>query len=84
MRRFLVASAVVIAAGVAAPSADAVPLHLHCLTNGSGTHSIGRGVTANAPHDTAFHNLHFNVHVDVFMAGKNPHTLAAISPTGTC
>lgn len=81
-----------IAAGLAAlaglllmpASAAAVPLHLHCLTTPGGTHSIGQGVTAEAPHDTAFHNLHFNVHVDVFMAGKNPNTVGITSPTGSC
>jgi hypothetical protein len=41
--------------------------HLHCLTTASGnTHSIARGVTLNAAHDTAFHNLHGLVHQGAF------------------
>ena len=46
-----------------APAA-AVPVHLHCLNLDNGQSvAIGSGVTNNAPHDTAFHNLHGNVHV---------------------
>ena len=52
----------------------AVPVHLHCMTTANGTvHSLGMGVTLKAPHDTAFHNLHNNVHLGAF----------ASSPLGT-
>jgi len=56
-----------------AGQALAAPLHLHCLTTPGGTHSIGRGVTMNAPHDPAFDALHTNVHVGAF--SMNPNTL---------
>lgn len=56
--------------------AQAVPTHLHCMTNASGkTHSLARGVTHMAPHDTAFHNLHGNVHVGAFQ--QNPNLISA-------
>jgi hypothetical protein len=55
--------------------ASAVPTHLHCMTNASGnTHAIARGITLHAPHDTAFHNFHNNVHLGAF-AGNNPQTI---------
>lgn len=58
--------------------AHAAPQHLHCITNASGnTHSIARGVTFMAPHDTAFHNLHGNVHLGAFT--KNPNQISADS-----
>jgi hypothetical protein len=43
--------------------AVAVPPHRHCLLTSSGYVEIGRGVVNEAPHDTAFHNLHSHVHV---------------------
>jgi hypothetical protein len=46
-----------------AGSASAVPVHQHCLLTESGFVPIGTGVSEEAPHDTAFHNLHFNVHL---------------------
>lgn len=50
-----------------AGQALAAPQHLHCLTTPTGdVHSIARGVTLHAPHDTAFHNLHGNVHLGAF------------------
>jgi hypothetical protein len=39
----------------------------------SGYVEIGMGVVNNAPHDTAFHNLHNHVHV-----GAPPTTVVAI------
>jgi hypothetical protein len=84
MRRIVVVIAAVTGLALMPASASAVPAHLHCLTTPGGTHSIARGVTLNAPHESAFHNLHENVHVDVFVAGQNPNTLIAISPTGSC
>ena len=81
MRRLLVG--ILTAATFAVASAPAFghppPNHLHCLTTPSGkTHAIARGVTLHAPHDTAFHNFHQNVHREVFgvteigLAGKHP------------
>lgn len=47
--------------------AVAVPTHIHCLTTPNGNvHSLGRGVTLNEQHDTAFHNLHGHVHQGAF------------------
>jgi hypothetical protein len=43
--------------------AVAVPPHRHCLLTSNGYVEIGRGVVNEAPHDTAFHNLHNHVHV---------------------
>ncbi len=54
----------------------AVPVHLHCMTTASGdVHSLGRGVTLNAPHDSAFHNLHGQVHLGAFVQ----HPLGTLS-----
>lgn len=64
-----------------AGQALAVDQHLHCLTTPSGkVHSIARGVTLMAPHDTAFHNLHGSVHLGPFhpVTGSNP--LAPLAP----
>lgn len=61
----LATTAVLLAA--LAGQALAVPPHLHCLTTPNGNvHSIARGVTLYADHDTAFHNLHGNVHQGAF------------------
>ena len=86
MRRFsLVAAMAALLLALTAGPAVAAPLHLHCLETASGdVVSIGRGVTAHAPHDTAFHNLHRNVHVAVFMNGNHPLEVAAVAPTGPC
>jgi hypothetical protein len=46
-----------------AGTAGAVPPHQHCLLTPSGFVPIGTGVSEEAPHDTAFHNLHFEVHL---------------------
>ena len=47
-----------------------VPTHLHCLMLDNGNSvAIGGGVTSQAPHDPAFHNLHFNVHVALGLSG---------------
>ena len=62
-----------------AGQALAVPLHLHCMEDGSGkVHSIARGATFHAPHETAFHNVHSNVHVGAF-AGNNPHQIEGLT-----
>ena len=61
-----------------------MPGHLHCLTTPGGTHSIARGVSLQAPHEPALHNLHEHVHLGVFVEGDNPNTLTATSPTGSC
>lgn len=54
----------------------AVPTHLHCVTKPNGdVHSLGRGVTLNAPHDSAFHNLHGQVHLGAFAS----HPLGTLS-----
>jgi hypothetical protein len=81
MRQFLVGVLAVAAFAVASGLALAhpPPNHLHCLTTPSGkTHAIAPGVTLHAPHETAFHNFHQNVHREVFgvveigLAGKHP------------
>jgi hypothetical protein len=70
--------------GLSASPANAVPRHVHNLTTPSGeTHSIGQGVSLQAP-CTAFLNLHNNVHLDVFAAGKNPNPLAVTFIPGEC
>jgi hypothetical protein len=77
-RRLSVALA--IGAGVLIMSASpsgAVPEHLHCVTTPGGTHAIAGGVTNHAPHDTAFHNLHGNVHLGAF--ATNPIDIAVDS-----
>ena len=53
------------------------PTHLHCLTTPGGTHSVARGVTLHANHQTAFHNFHAVVHLGPFnpTTGSNPHPL---------
>ena len=83
MRRILVAGILAGALTLAAQAQAQVPRHLHCLTNSSGTtHAIAGGLTENAP-QSAFETFHFGVHLDVFMAGPNPHTLTP-SFTGSC
>jgi hypothetical protein len=53
---------------VLAAPAGAVPTHGHCLTPPSGEDVfVARGVTERAPHETAFHNFHSNVHEGVFL-----------------
>jgi hypothetical protein len=84
MRKFLLVSGTVGVLLAAAPPAFAqVSPHLHCLTNSAGTHAIAGGVTANAPQH-AFENVHFNVHLAVFMFGPNPNTVFPVPPTATC
>jgi hypothetical protein len=70
-------------AGGQASAQAPVPRHLHCLTNEAGTHAIAAGLTQNAPQH-AFENFHFNVHLDVFANGPNPHTVVPVAPTGPC
>jgi hypothetical protein len=43
--------------------AAGVDTHLHCVKTPSGKiHSVARGVTLNAPHESAFHNFHGGPH----------------------
>ena len=77
MRKFAVLVPAILLAALGQVPASAAPTHLHCMTNSSGkTHAIAQGVTLNAPHDTAFHALHANVHLGAF-GGNNPHAIAA-------
>ena len=77
VRRTIVALAVSAALLAAlGGQAVAVPVHLHCMTTANGdVHSLGRGVTLNAPHDSAFHNLHGQVHLGAFVG----HPLGTLS-----
>lgn len=76
LRRGLMLAGVVGVVLLPAGAARAFPQHLHCITTPNGTvHAIAGGVTFHAPHDTAFHNLHSNVHLGAF--AKNPIPLAA-------
>jgi hypothetical protein len=53
--------------------------HLHCLTTpNEDAHSIARGVTFMAPHDTAFHNLHGKVHLGPFNPVTGTHPLGPL------
>ena len=75
MRKVAVLVPAILLGAIGQVPASAVPTHLHCMENASGkTHAIAQGVTLNAPHDTAFHNLHGNVHTGAF-AGQNPQTI---------
>ena len=67
---------------IGASPALAVPAHLHCLTTPGGTTTVAGGVTANAPHDTAFHNFHGNVHTGAF-ANNSASSPVTIAP-GAC
>jgi hypothetical protein len=70
-----IVAAVGLVTALAAP-ALAVPQHLHCLTLANGdVIALGGGVTFHAPHDTAFHNFHINVHTGV--PGSGPLTITA-------
>ncbi len=86
VRRSLIALAFV--AGLLAVlggQAVAVPVHLHCVTTPTGdVHSLGRGVTLNAPHDSAFHNLHGNVHLGAFAEHPLGTLSADFSAPYTC
>lgn len=66
--------------------AVAVGPHLHCLHTPGGTHAIGAGVTANAPHDTAFHNFHGYVHLGAHVnnSTSSPVFVTVTGPTGSC
>lgn len=77
VRRSIAALAVTIGLLVAlGGQAVAVPTHLHCMTTAAGdVHSLGRGVTLNAPHNSAFHNLHGQVHLGAFAS----HPLGTLS-----
>ena len=80
MRRFVYLGTVVLALAMAGP-AGAVPRHIHSIITPGGTTEFGAGASTNAP-CVAFLNLHFNVHVGVFMAGDNPNglTVQVIGP----
>jgi hypothetical protein len=69
----LLASAGLLGA-IAVPAAVAVPEHLHCLNLDNGrVVSMGFGVTTQAPHEPAFHNLHNHVHTGT--PGTGPLTI---------
>ena len=70
------ATALLLAAFAGQALAHPPPTHLHCLTTPGGVHSIARGVTLMASHETAFHNLHGNVHLGAFGPG---HPLGPLS-----
>ena len=59
--------------GTTGGSAVAVPPHRHCLLTSNGYVEVGKGVVEQAPHDTAFHHFHGNVHV-----GAPPTTIAPL------
>jgi hypothetical protein len=80
MRRFALCA--IIALAMAAP-AGAVPRHIHSITTPGGTTEFGAGVSTNAP-CVAFLNLHFNVHVGVFLEGDNPNAISIQGISGTC
>jgi hypothetical protein len=82
MRRFALLATVALSLAAAAP-AGAVPRHVHSITTPGGTHEFGAGVSEQAP-CVAFLNLHFNVHVAVFMAGDNPNTVTIRGIPGEC
>lgn len=78
MRRLVVLSLAVSAlAGIVGQANAQVPRHFHSFATPSGeTHTIARGLTANAP-CRAFLNFHGIVHTEVFglvggPEGKNP------------
>ena len=84
--RLLIRSALVAAAATgllfaSGGTAMAVPTHQHCMLTPSGYVPIGAGVTGNDQHDTAFHNLHFKVHL-----GKpgEQHTIIPVAPGAPC
>lgn len=85
MRAFIAALILALASALvgATPALADVPVHLHCLTTPGGTHSIARGLTANAPHN-AFTGFHFQVHLGALANPNNPVSVAATSPTGSC
>lgn len=62
----MAATALLLTAFAAQALAHPPPTHLHCLTTPGGVHSIARGVTLHANHETAFHNLHSKVHQGAF------------------
>ena len=75
-RTFIAAAVTALLLAALGGQVVAVPVHLHCLTTPTGeVHSLGRGVTLMAPHDTAFHNLHGQVHLGAFV----DHPLGTLS-----
>lgn len=81
LRRMSVLTALLGLMLLPAGRAQAVPQHLHCISTPSGnTHSIARGVTFMAPHDTAFHNLHGNVHLGAFVTNPNQISADLVAP----
>lgn len=75
-------AAIGLATALAAPALAVAP-HLHCLTLANGNVvPLAGGVTSHAPHDTAFHNFHRNVHIGL---GSGPLTITAdATPPFTC
>lgn len=84
MRKLLVA---VLASGgfaLASTPALAVPEHQHCITTPNGeSHEIAGGVQEHAPHETAFHNFHMNVHRGV-PSEMNPNDIHSVPVGAEC
>ena len=54
-------------------TAVAVPPHRHCMLTPQGYVELAAGVVEQAPHDSAFHNVHNHVHV-----GRPPTTIVPV------
>lgn len=65
--------------GSIAGPAVAVPAHRHCMLTPQGYVEVAPGVVEHAPHDTAFHQFHSNVHV-----GSPPTTIIPKLLTEEC
>jgi hypothetical protein len=77
MRRFALIGTIALALAVVAPAGathTSLQRHVHSITSPGGTTDFGGGVSNNAP-CVAFLNLHFNVHIGVFVQGDNPNQL---------
>jgi hypothetical protein len=84
MRRLALVLVVAGVLGLSASPASAVQRHVHNLTTPNGkSHSVAGGVSLQAP-CTAFLNFHNNVHIGVFLAGKNPNSLTPTFIAGEC
>jgi hypothetical protein len=84
MRRVALMLVVAGVLGLSASPANAIPRHVHNVATPNGeSHSIAKGVSFQAP-CTAFLNVHNNVHLGVFAAGKNPNPLTVTFIPGEC
>jgi hypothetical protein len=85
MRRFALIGTIALALAAVAPAGaqTVVPRHVHSITTAGGTTEFGAGVSQNAPCE-AFLNLHFNVHVGVFILGNNPNSVSIVPSGGEC